>query len=69
MLERIEARLAATAARRRDQAARRLADALRHEMPGLTVAEEGERIVISGRALWRRLFDDARLRWIAGWFR
>ncbi|WP_326525296.1 hypothetical protein [Sphingomonas sp.] len=36
-------------------------------VPGVTVTESGEGVVITGRRLRRRWLADARLRWIGGW--
>lgn len=69
MLERVEQRAAASAKRAvervRGRVVRRVADGL----PDLTVAEEECGVVLTGRGLVRRLFSDARLRWIGALIR
>lgn len=64
MLERVEARLTEIAARARARAVKRVASTLTGAFSGITVTEEAEGVTLSARGLRRRLFDDARLRWI-----
>ncbi len=61
LAQRAEQVAATRAARRRE----RLAAALRaREAPGVAVSEEGERVVLAGRGLGRRMAMDAELRWL-----
>lgn len=39
------------------------------ELGGVSAEERDEGVVLSGSGLWRRAFEDARLRWIGGWLR
>jgi predicted NBD/HSP70 family sugar kinase len=60
-MERLEARGRAIAEAAAERAADRVAARL-GEVPGVVVAVEPGRIVVSGRGLWRR----PELRWIGG---
>lgn len=49
-----------------ERAADRVAVGLTAALPGVEVARERGRVVISGRGLSRRWFDMPALRWVAG---
>ena len=69
MMEGFEARAAAIGARAAARAGERLADAAREALPGVSVAAEPGRVVISGRGLARRWLHDPAFRWLGGLLR
>lgn len=69
MFERLEARARDIAARGAEKMRGRLAAAARQAFPDLEIGEDARGVRITGRALWRRMRDDPRLRWIAGLIR
>ncbi|WOK36304.1 hypothetical protein [Sphingomonas sp. C3-2] len=69
MFERLEARARDIALRGAETTRRRLAAAARQAFPDLEIGEDTRGVRIAGRALWRRMRDDPRLRWIAGLIR
>jgi hypothetical protein len=65
MFERLTAEGAALAEKAARQRRARLAGALRDDSPeGVSVAEEGEVVMLSGRGLARRFALDPALRWL-----
>lgn len=69
MMERLEARARDAGARASHRVAERLADAAGETLPGVSVAAEGTRVVVSGRGLGRRWLRDPALRWLGGLLR
>ncbi|OAN64837.1 hypothetical protein [Sphingomonas sp. TDK1] len=69
MLEQLKARGEAGGRARAERVARRLGEAVRERVPGVSVAVEGTRVTLSGRRLWRRWLADPALRWLGGLLR
>lgn len=69
MLERAEVHAETLAERAAARACARVQDAVTQAFPDLTVSIETRGVVLKGRGLMRRLFSDARLRWIAALIR
>ena len=65
----LEERRAALAQRAVADATVRLAAAADAALLGLTVTAEGDRVVIAGRGLARRMLADPALRWLGGLLR
>lgn len=69
MMEGLEARARDMGARAAARVAARLADAAGEALPGVSVAAEEARVVVSGRGLARRRLRDPALRWLGGLLR
>jgi hypothetical protein len=65
MFERLIDRASRAAASRARVRRGRLAERMRAAtVPGVTVSEEGERVVLAGRGLTARMATDAKIRWL-----
>jgi alpha-beta hydrolase superfamily lysophospholipase len=65
----MEGRAGRTGAARAAAVAAQLADRITDAVPGLTVAAEADRVVLSGRGLARRAVTDPLLRDLGSWVR
>lgn len=65
MSARVEARAQAAA----EATAERLAVRLREAVPGVRVRTDGDRVVLAGRGLGRRMLSEPALRWPGGLLR
>lgn len=61
MFERLNARVAAWVRTLADEQSRRIATMF-GEVPGVRATRDGDRVVVEGRGLGRRMLNDARLR-------
>ncbi|WP_010545095.1 hypothetical protein [Sphingomonas elodea] len=69
MLEQLNARADAIGGRAAGDTAARLAERVRDGVPGISVSADGDRVILSGRGLWRRWLADPALRWLGGLLR
>ncbi|MCX8476961.1 MAG: hypothetical protein MT490_14300 [Sphingomonas sp.] len=69
MMDGLEARARDMGARAAVRVAARLADVAGEALPGVSVAAEGARVVVSGRGLGRRWLRDPAFRWLGGLLR
>ena len=64
--EALAGRMRAIGAERVADATGRIAEAVRAEVPGVSVEAGDGEVLLSARGLSRRMMTDARLRWIGG---